>query len=167
MQTLHVVDEHVSDVGLGLGNRRRRPPLRPHTAVRTSEGPRTRPPPEQGRLRPGAASTHGNVGRPTHRNPADGPPASCDLRTGPSGPARGRQPIRGASRQVLDARNDIRNGSLPPHGLHRRLLRRGLLLHGAAALHALTHAYQNATNKWPKPHCKRIEYNLIESNRFR
>ena len=80
MQTLHVVDEHVTDVGLGLGNRRRRPPLRPHTAVRTSEGPRTRPRPEQGCLRPGAASTHGNVGRPTHRDPADGPPAPCDDR---------------------------------------------------------------------------------------
>ena len=48
--------------------------------MRTSEGPRTRPRPEQGRLRPGAASTHGNVGRPTHRDPADGPPAPCDDR---------------------------------------------------------------------------------------
>merc|ERR1719146_422230 len=40
-------------------------------------GSRTRPRPEQGRLRPGAASTHGNAGRPTHRKPANGPPAPC------------------------------------------------------------------------------------------
>ena len=78
MQILHV-DEHNSDVGLGLDNRRRRrPPFRPHTTVSAyKRGSRTRPRPEQGRLRPGAASTHGNAGRPTHRKPANGPPAPC------------------------------------------------------------------------------------------
>ena len=77
-----------------------------------------RPRPEQGRLRPGAASTHGNAGRPTHRKPANGPPAPC---RSPLHKADDRgasaselvlqaphvaveEPIRGAPRQVLAAR---------------------------------------------------------------
>merc|ERR1719337_112281 len=48
-------------------------------------GSRIRPRPEEGRLRPGAASTPGNAGHPTHRKPANGPPAR------PSGLARGRR----------------------------------------------------------------------------
>ena len=61
------------------------------------------------------------------------------LRTGPLGPARGRR--RTDSRRFAASSRRSRKakrGSLPPHCLHRRLLRsRGLLLPHGAALHAL------------------------------
>merc|ERR1719337_58416 len=86
-------------------------------------------------LRPGAASTPGNAGHPTHRKPANGPPAR------PPGLARGRRRTdsrRFAAKLRALRGEDPRKGSLPPHRLHRRLLRsRGLLLPHGAALHAL------------------------------
>merc|ERR1719183_3203904 len=104
--------------------------------IRTyKRGSRIRPRPEEGRLRPGAARTPGNAGHPTHRKPANGPPAR------PSGLARGRRRTdsrRFAAKLRALRGEDPKKGSLPPHRLHRRLLRsRGLLLPHGAALHAL------------------------------
>ena len=123
MQILHVVDKHDSDVGLGLNNRRRRPPFRPHTTVNAySEGP------EHARA-------------PTRVASAQAPPALTEMqdaphtesqRTGrrrpavrrPTRPTTGEpapqnwsnraprvavdEPIRGAPRQALAARSGPR-----------------------------------------------------------